>query len=245
MSDQPKAHWSEENSRDFIDYGDLFIPFRTLQADMVCQLLSQLPSLTGVLDLCCGAGYWARRILGSFPTCKVWGYDASAAMLTHAHMHCQPFGDRFEGARIELEAGTWRKGIPPVQAVISSLAIHHLDGAGKQQLFSDLYQALPTGGCLLIADLVQPVHPAGFELAARQWDDWVKDQAQLSGRQEALRLFTEDRWNYFRYPDEDPIDQPDNLSDQLGWMQAAGFSSAEVYWMYAGHALFGGWKSGH
>ncbi len=46
----------------------------------------------------------------------------------------------------------------------------------------------------------------------------------------------------YRYPDVDDIDKPSRLLDQLKWLEQAGFADVDVFWMQAGHALFGGRK---
>jgi tRNA (cmo5U34)-methyltransferase len=46
----------------------------------------------------------------------------------------------------------------------------------------------------------------------------------------------------YRYPDVDGIDKPSHLLDQLKWLEQAGFAEVDVFWMQAGHALFGGRK---
>ena len=46
----------------------------------------------------------------------------------------------------------------------------------------------------------------------------------------------------YRYFDPEDIDHPSRLFDQLKWLEQAGFADVDVYWMLAGHALFGGRK---
>lgn|SRR5690606_2213941 len=41
---------------------------------------------------------------------------------------------------------------------------------------------------------------------------------------------------------EDDVDKPSRILDQLKWLEEAGFQRVDVYWMYAGHAIFGGEK---
>ena len=130
----------------------------------------------------------------------------------------------------------------PVHAVVSSLALHHLDALQKQALFHDLYQVLQPGGVLLIADLIQPAHPRGIEVAAKGWDAAVLQRAMaLDGDSRAFDYFQRDQWHYYRYPDA--MDKPAQLFDQLKWLEQAGFVEIDVYWMHAGHALFGGFKT--
>jgi tRNA (cmo5U34)-methyltransferase len=106
------------------------------------------------------------------------GVDASDAML--------------EGARAALPAADLRRQrledpLPagPFDVVFSALAIHHLAGPAKADLFGRVAAALAPGGRFVIADLVVPEDPAdvvtpleaGFDLP-----DSVADQlAWLAG----------------------------------------------------------------
>jgi tRNA (cmo5U34)-methyltransferase len=75
----------------------------------------------------------------------------------------------------------------------------------------------------------------------REWDRAVAQRAlKLDGNTDVVRLFEQERWNLYRYPD--PGDTPSRLFDQLQWLTAAGFRDVDVYWMRAGHAIFGGAK---
>ena len=38
------------------------------------------------------------------------------------------------------------------------------------------------------------------------------------------------------------MDKPSGLFEQLGWLEAAGFEAVDVYWLKAGHAIYGGQK---
>ena len=53
--------------------------------------------------------------------------------------------------------------------------------------------------------------------------------------------FEREGWNTFRHPD--PMDMPSGLYAQLGWLSQAGFDCVDVYWLKAGHAIFGGQKA--
>ena len=49
-------------------------------------------------------------------------------------------------------------------------------------------------------------------------------------------LWSEDNSQTF----PDPMDKPSGLFEQLGWLEAAGFEAVDVYWLKAGHAIYGG-----
>lgn len=130
-------------------------------------------------------------------------------------------------------------------AVVSSLTIHHLDGQGKQQLFRDVYAMLAYGGVFVIADIVLPATARATAVAADAWDQVVRRRAvELDGTTDVFDSFADEKWNLFRYPD-DPMDKPDTLFDQLTWLAQVGFSSVDVHWMQAGHAIFSGVKDGN
>ena len=238
MSDRA---WSEESSQYFIDYAAYFVPDRFAQLETICQLIPATSELFHVVELCCGEGLLARAILERFPACQYHGYDGSSVMLEKARTVLEPYRERFTLRAFELAATDWRSFPWPVRAVVSSLAIHHLDGRQKRELYRDLYRSIGPGGALIIADLIQPAHPVGTQMAARAWDEAVR-QTSLARDDNltAFDAFQRDHWNIFHYPD--PTDQPSGLYEQLRWLEAAGFSDVDVYWLTAGHAIYGGWK---
>jgi tRNA (cmo5U34)-methyltransferase len=238
MSD---LHWSEENSQHFIDYAAYYVPDRLAQLETICALIPATSEPFHVVELCCGEGLLARAILERFAGCCFHGYDGSRTMLEKTRTVLQPFADRVSLHPFDLAAADWRSFPWPVQAVVSSLAIHHLDGDQKRELYRDLYRLLNPGGALIIADLIQPAHPAGVECAARAWDEAVREAALAqAGGETAFEVFQNDQWNIYHYPD--PMDKPSGLYEQLRWLEEAGFSAVDVYWLKAGHAIYGGWK---
>ncbi len=97
-------------------------------------------------------------------------------------------------------------------------------------------------GVLIMADLVEPQRPEVRELFATSWDNVVKAQSiEKTGSMQLYEKYRKAQWNYFRYPD--PVDQPSGLFEQLRWLEEAGFPVVDCFWMQAGHAIYGGYKS--
>jgi tRNA (cmo5U34)-methyltransferase len=48
----------------------------------------------------------------------------------------------------------------PFDLVVSALAVHHLDGPGKAELFARVHEVLAPGGRLVLGDVVVPEDPA-------------------------------------------------------------------------------------
>lgn len=243
MSDHDDVKWSEENTRAFLDYGRYFVPEREQQIETMCTLVPEREGPFNIVELCCGEGLLAGALLLCFPNATVYGFDGSSEMLQHARLNLVRYGERFRALPFELADTAWRQPGWPVHAVLSSLAIHHLDGAQKQALFRDVYAMLEPGGVFIVTDVMAPTHQLGESVAAQSWDEAVRRRAQrFDGHLGAYEAFKREQWNFYRYPDDSGIDKPSSLFDQLKWLEAAGFQAVDVFWMLAGHAIFGGVK---
>ena len=235
--------WSEETSRDFINYGRYIVPERDTQMQIICDLLSDLEAPGFILDLCCGEGLLEEILLDKFPAISIQGLDGSDEMLQKATHRLSRFGERFRGGKFELASPAWRTAASPINAVISSLAIHHLLEPQKQALFFDINNMLKPNGRFVIADVIEP-SPMGKELAAETLDEVVQKRSfELDRNSSAFDFFKREGWNIFRYLDPEDIDKPSPLFDQLKWLEQAGFVEIDVHWMLAGHAIFGARKA--
>ena len=120
--------------------------------------------LTRVLELGTGTGETALRVRAGHPEATWVGIDASEAMLARARERLPDADLRLQRLEDELPAG-------PFDLVVSALAVHHLDGAGKRDLFSRVARVLHPGGRFVLGDVVVP--PAGQE--GPIYIDWEMD----------------------------------------------------------------------
>lgn len=241
-SSDPATQWTEQDSKIFIDYGKFYVPAREKQARIATRLLKSVPNLSQVVDLCCGEGLLSKYILEAFPDCRLAAYDLSETMLAKTREHLLPFGDRFTTHQFDLGSLDWRS-LKDIGAFVSSLAVHHLDGAGKKQLFQDLHFMLKPGGVFILIDLIMPTRQIGLDIAAREWDAWVHHKVEAESADPAVfTTFKKEGWNFYDDPAADPIDQPSGLWEQMEWLRQAGFVDVDVFWMDAGHVVLGGWK---
>ena len=236
-------HWAEGDSRQFIELSDLIVPSRAEQFRLICDLVPAEPDewFLGV-DIACGGGELSHAILERFPQAQMTLLDGSNEMLTRAAENLAEFALQIDLRQFELVDDDWLDELPRRHRVIvSSLAIHHLDDAGKERLYRRLYDHLVPGGALLIVDIVHHPNEQVGQAWANEWDRDVREQALArTGDLSAYERF-QDGWNHFRAPDYD-IDKPSRLVDQLRWLEASGFEAVDCYWLRAGHALFGGYK---
>ena len=117
-----------------------------------------------VLELGTGTGETALRVRARHPGAAWVGVDASEPMLGRARERLPDADLRLQRLEDELPAGQF-------DLVVSALAVHHLDGRGKRDLFSRVARVLEPGGHFVLGDVVVP--PAGQKGPIHI--DWVMD----------------------------------------------------------------------
>jgi len=107
-----------------------------------------------ILELGTGTGETALRLLERHPEAVLVGIDESPAMLKAAGASLPP-------KRVELHVARLQEPLPrgPFDLVASALAVHHLDGPEKVELFQRVHEVLAPGARFLLADVVVPTEP--------------------------------------------------------------------------------------
>ncbi len=245
MNETTENKWTEDESEIFIKYGDCFVPQKERQIEILIKAIPKMEKKGIIVELCCGSGDTCKALLENIPKATVWGMDLSQKMLDETKRKNKEYSDRIEVKQFDLAEMEWRTFPQPVHAFVSSLAVHHLDAAQKKALFKDLYGQLEPGGALIIADLMYPNSPESKKIFADNWDEETQKRSlEIFGSESAYEAFKRTEWNYYSDPnaENDPIDKPSSLYDQLKWLEEAGFASIEVFWASAGHAVYGGFK---
>lgn len=172
-----------------------------------------------VLDLGAGTGLFAGMALEGLNVAALHLVDASAAMLDGARR-------RFAGdARVSYAVddlvtmdlgGGW-------DAVISALAIHHLEDAAKRDLYARIRKALAPGGRFVNAEQVAGPTPEQEERYVRFWTDDVR----AAGVDDAGLAASLDRQRH---------DRCVPVGVQLDWLREAGFAEVDCpfqLWRFA------------
>jgi tRNA (cmo5U34)-methyltransferase len=92
-------------------------------------------------------------VLDLHPGAKLVGIDESAEMLAAASRDVAAADLRVSRLQDPLPEGNF-------DLVVSALAVHHLDGAGKADLFARVADRLRPGGRFVLGDVVVPDDPA-------------------------------------------------------------------------------------
>ena len=234
--------WGEDDSKVFVEFGRAMVPGRE---EIERTILDLIPAETDEpflgAEIGTGAGWLSAAVLRKFPKARIVGLDGSPEMLRTAAGLLAPYGDRAELRRFRLEKPSWTDGLPPARVFLSSLVLHHLDGAGKRNLFARLFDRLEPGGALLFADVMEPRTELARRHFATAWEKEIRLRSEeLHGDRRAHEFFVRERWNIYDYPD--PADKPSTLPEQLHWMEEVGFEGVDVFWARAGHALLGGYR---
>ncbi|MGO9881801.1 MAG: class I SAM-dependent methyltransferase, partial [Solirubrobacteraceae bacterium] len=108
-----------------------------------------------VLELGTGTGETARRVLARHPAAVLVGLDASSEMLERARA-------ALPADRVHLRVAHIEAPLPdgPFDVVVSVLAVHHLHGTGKAELFRRAADRLTPSGRLVLGDFVVPEDPS-------------------------------------------------------------------------------------
>jgi tRNA (cmo5U34)-methyltransferase len=161
-----------------------------------------------VLDLGAGTGMLAARVGAAHPAAELVLVDGAPAMLQEARAQLGP--------AVTTHVADLTDPLPegPFDAVVSALAIHHLDDAGKQELFRRVCAALPPMGVFVNAEQVAGPTPC-FD---RRYREWHEASARALGTTEEEWAAAEQRMAHDRCSD---------VGSQLRWLREAGFDAAD------------------
>jgi tRNA (cmo5U34)-methyltransferase len=162
-----------------------------------------------ILDLGAGTGMLSSFVRAAYPGAHLTLLDSAPQMLAQAREALGEDAATFVEADLHdsLPVGVF-------DAVVSALAIHHLDDAGKRGLFERVHGALAPGGVFVNAEQVAGPGPAFDDLYAR----WHEERARAAGSDDAEWAGALERMRY---------DQCATVEDQLDWLRAAGFAAAD------------------
>jgi len=244
MKDRPDV-WTETDSRDFLDLAEIAVPAREEQTQALLALIpAEHDEAFTVADLCAGEGLLCEHILERFPQSRVLALDGSEMMRARAVARLAPFAERAEVRAFDLDADSWLDELPaPLRCGISSMALHHLKGERKRHLFRRLAERLTPGGALLIADIIATPSEFVRRSFAAQWERLARDQSlantgSLNGYERAIAEGWSPKW----LTEPEIGEMPYSVFEQLKWLEEAGFSAVDCFWMRAGHAIYGGYR---
>jgi len=183
------------------------------------------------LDLGAGTGAASRAILDRYPRSTAILADFSAGMMRAGEAEMRPFAGRYRYVEFDMSAGEWPTAIPAaLDAVVTSLCVHHLPDERKQGLFAEILDHLVPGGWYLNYDPVRAEDPVVEDTWERVSDD---DDPAAAGRR--LHRTPEQQARY-----ENHVRYIIPLGQQLDYLRSAGFRGVDVYWKQLENVIYGG-----
>jgi tRNA (cmo5U34)-methyltransferase len=179
-----------------------------------------------ILDIGAGSGLLTVLVRDQFPKAQIHLIDFSAAMLDLARRR---LGD---APAVTYEQADYVVAALPanMDAVVSSLSIHHLEDADKRKIFRKIYESLAPGGVFINAEQVAGPTP---DLEARYKKLWLQQVRKAGASEEqiegALFRMREDRCA--------------SVEDQLDWLRAAGFADADCWYKENRFAVLAGTRA--
>lgn len=164
-----------------------------------------------VLDLGAGTGLLAAHVAAAHPDVELTLLDGAAGMLDRAR---ETFADRATYVRADLVDPLHGGGS---DAIVSALAIHHLDDADKRELFARVHAALAPRGIFVNAE--QVTGPTG--LFDDAYNRWHERRAKELGTTNADWRHAVESMRHDRCA---PVEH------QLAWLREAGFGDADCLW---------------
>jgi tRNA (cmo5U34)-methyltransferase len=213
MGAMPAEEWTTAAHVDrYLELADEY-PRRTEGESVLLEVVPR--DVRRVLDLGTGDGRLLALVRRDRPQLVGVGLDFSELMLEAARR-------RFGGEeRIELVQHDLNEPLPDLgrfDAVVSSMAIHHLEHERKRSLYGEVLGLLEPGGVFAnfehVAAPTHRLHLAFYEAIDEPLEH------------------------------EDPSDRLLDVESQLAWLRELGFDDVDCYWKWREMALLAGVRPG-
>ncbi|GAB2495505.1 class I SAM-dependent methyltransferase [Streptosporangium sandarakinum] len=236
-------------------FNDLFVQWERQQAAYVAhrqnrfQVMLDVLGLHGptdptVLDLACGPGSIADRVLSRFPGARAVAADHDPVLTRIARSVLARHDDRATVVEADLVSTDWSLALPEwtFDAVLSSTALHWLSPGHLLAVYTELARLLPPGAVLLNADHLRfgddrpalrrlsaehdtAVQREAFTDGAATWQQWW----DLAARHPELAPLLPERERRFA---DRPPQPPASLEFHLAALRTAGFTEVGTVWQY-------------
>lgn len=183
------------------------------------------------IDLGAGTGAASRAVLNDCPRATAILAEFSPAMMAEGDKLLGPYTGRYRYVEFDMTSSDWPTEIPArVDAVISTLSIHHLPDDRKRSIFREIRDRLQPGGWYVNFDPVRAPEAALDAIWERINDRYDPDAPYKRTHRTPLE---QARWeNHVRYISP--------LGPQIDWLREAGFVDVDVFWKRLDWVIYGG-----
>lgn len=209
----------------------------TVDAPLTMSLIAEAAAVTtpharDYLDVGCGGGNYALKLLQRFPHLNVTLLDLSPNMLKRAQERIAPqVTGTLSVLNVDVREADF--GVERFDIITASAVLHHLRETHEwHAVFRKLFEALKPHGSLWIFDIVESSVP---ELEAIHWRRYGEYLTSVGGESYRDELFA-------RIIAEDT---PRSVPFQLELLKNVGFSDVELLHKHSCYAAFGALKRHH
>ncbi len=223
---QVKSHFEEE-AEIFDDLIRTLIPgYEDMIESMILALPFHQKEKINVLDLGCGTGNISLEVKERFPNAKITSVDMAKNMIKMAKYKLASYND------IEFIIADVRdlEFEDEFDAVVSSLALHHLHPPEKKPYYRRIKRFLKKGGVFYNADNILGSSPYLNQLYIEKWIEFM------------LKSHTQEEINSVWLPKHREEDFPAPLMDHVHFLEEVGFKQVDVVWKNYMYGVYGGKK---
>ncbi|WP_207895398.1 class I SAM-dependent methyltransferase [Treponema sp. J25] len=221
--DRVKKHFEEEAAQ----YDGIIknlIPYYHKMVEALVNTLPFDPSLEiQVIDLGCGTGTISRAVKDAYPNAKLTCVDISEKMLKVAAGKLSEVSDAIFIKKNFYDFNFDKN----YDAVVSSLALHHLETKeDKLEFYRKIYSCLNDGGIFVNADVVLASTEALQQCYMTQWKNFM------------LRNVPKDEVDSKWIPAYYEEDRPVSMIEHFEMLKDSGFKIMDVVWKYYNFAVY-------
>jgi len=179
-----------------------------------------------ILDLGCGTGNISLKVKERFPNARITCVDMAENMIKMAKYKLASYDD-VEFIIADVRDLDFKDDF---DAVVSSLALHHLQHQEKKPFYHVIKRFLKKGGVFYNADNILGSSPHLNQLYMDKWIEFM------------LKSHTQEEINSVWLPKHREEDFPAQLMDHIHWLEDAGFEEVDVVWKSYMFGVYGGKK---
>lgn len=182
------------------------------------------------IDLGAGTGAATRALLAEYPAATAILAEYSPQMTAEGRRQLTAYEGRYRYVEFDMLNADWPADVPPLDAAVSALSVHHLPDARKAALFREIRAHLKPGGWYVNYDPIS----ATDEALERIWER-VSDRYDSGGPFKRANRTPEEQARH-----ENHVRYIIPLQPQLDWLREAGFVDVDVYWKRLDWVIYGG-----
>lgn len=219
------------------------VPLAQVQIEIMVRIIESCNMRIGkILDLGCGDGILTAAVLQQYPYASGVLLDISEPMLQAAKEKLVNYKDKLSFLLLDYGDSRWVESVKtagPFDVIISGFSIHHQNDDRKQELYSEIYELLKSGGLFLNLEHVS----SSSEWVSSLFDEYFIDSLyDMHLRNDGCKTRQEVAGELYRRDDKEanklaPVDE------QCEWLRNIGFQDVDCYFKIFELALFGGRKN--